>query len=123
VYRDFPLASIHSNAISAAEASGCAFEQDFYWEFHDRLFSMEQGLDRKAYIKYATDLGLDVDAFQECIDSRQYQAEVQADYDFAAQLGIRSTPTFFVNGLAVVGAQPFEVFQQVIERELAGEIP
>ena len=48
---------------------------------------------------------------------------VQADFDFAAELGVRSTPTFFINGIAVVGAQPFDIFQQVIERELAGDIP
>jgi predicted DsbA family dithiol-disulfide isomerase len=57
------------------------------------------------------------------LESDRYQAEVQADYKFAADLGVRSTPTFFINGIAVVGAQPFEVFQQVIEKELAGEIP
>ena len=48
---------------------------------------------------------------------------IQEDYDFAANLGIRSTPTFFINGLAIVGAQPFEVFKQVIDQELAGQIP
>ncbi len=62
-------------------------------------------------------------AFGECLDSRRYQDEVQADFDFAARLGVRSTPTFFINGLPLVGAQPFEVFQQVIDKELAGEIP
>jgi predicted DsbA family dithiol-disulfide isomerase len=57
------------------------------------------------------------------VESNRYAREVQADFDFAAELGIRSTPTFFVNGIAVVGAQPFNIFQQIIERELAGEIP
>jgi protein-disulfide isomerase len=61
--------------------------------------------------------------FTKCVDDRRYQKEVQADYDFAAQLGVRSTPTFFVNGLAVVGAQPFDVFDQIISLELAGKIP
>jgi protein-disulfide isomerase len=46
---------------------------------------------------------------------------VQADFEYAAKLGVRSTPTFFINGIAVIGAQPFEVFKQVIDKELAGE--
>lgn len=123
VYRDFPLASIHSNAIPAAEAANCAREQEAFWEFHDLLFGLSQGLSRDAYLSYARSLGLDEAAFEACLDSRRYQEEVEDDYNFAARLGVRSTPTFFINGLPLVGAQPFEVFQQVIDQELAGEIP
>jgi protein-disulfide isomerase len=123
VYRDFPLESIHVNAKPAAEAANCANEQGVFWDYHDKLFSMELGLSTEAYEEYADQLGLDNQAFQECIESDRYQEEVQADFDFAANLGVRSTPTFFINGIAVVGAQPFEVFQEVIEKELAGEIP
>jgi protein-disulfide isomerase len=123
VYRDFPLESIHVNAKPAAEAANCAYEQGKFWDYHDKLFSMELGLSPEAYQEYATQLDLDTDEFQECLDSGRYQQEVQSDFEFAANLGVRSTPTFFVNGIAVVGAQPFEVFQQVIEQELAGEIP
>ena len=123
IYRDFPLESIHANAKPAAEAANCAYEQGEFWDYHDKLFSMELGLNSEAYQEYATQLELDLDEFQECIESGRYQEEVQSDFEFAANLGVRSTPTFFVNGIAVVGAQPFEVFQQVIEKELAGEIP
>jgi protein-disulfide isomerase len=123
VYRDFPLESIHANAIPAAHAANCAFEQGNFWDYHDKLFSMELGLSPDAYQEYASQLGLDEEQFQECIDSGRYREEVQSDFEFAANLGVRSTPTFFINGIAVVGAQPFEIFQQVIERELAGEIP
>lgn len=123
VFRDFPLSSIHPNALPAAAAANCANEQGKYWEFHDRLFSMELGLNDKAYEAYATQLGLNVPAFLECYQSGRHEDEVQADYDYAAQLGVRSTPTFFINGIAIVGAQPFEVFKQVIDKELAGEIP
>lgn len=123
VYRDFPLDSIHPEARPAAQAANCAYEQGVFWEYHDMLFSMEQELGREAYLEYASRLDIDQDAFNECIESERYQAEVQGDFEFAAQLGVRSTPTFFINGIAVVGAQPFDVFQQVIERELAGEIP
>jgi protein-disulfide isomerase len=123
VYRDFPLESIHPDANSAALAANCAYEQGVFWEYHDMLFSMEQGLGREAYLEYASQLDIDQDAFTDCIESDRYQAEVQGDFEFAAQLGVRSTPTFFINGIAIVGAQSFDVFQQVIERELAGEIP
>ncbi|MGB7094417.1 MAG: thioredoxin domain-containing protein [Anaerolineales bacterium] len=123
VYRDFPLESIHANAYPAAEAANCAYEQGAFWDYHDKLFSMELGLGREAYTEYASQLDLDGEAFKECIESGRYQEEVQLDFEFAANLGVRSTPTFFINGIAVVGAQPFDIFQQVIERELAGEIP
>jgi protein-disulfide isomerase len=123
VYRDFPISNIHPNAMPAALAANCALEQDGFWDYHDKLFRMELGLSTDAYQEYASQLGLDVEEFVECLDSGRYEEEVQADFDFAANLGVRSTPTFFVNGIAVVGAQPFEVFQQVIEQELAGEIP
>jgi protein-disulfide isomerase len=119
VYRDFPLTSIHPNAFPAAEAANCARDQGAFWEFHDRLFT--EGLGDKAYRRYASELGLDMDAFETCIRERRYKDEVQADLTFAANLGVRSTPTFFINGIAIVGAQPFEVFQRVIEGELAGE--
>jgi predicted DsbA family dithiol-disulfide isomerase len=57
------------------------------------------------------------------LKSDRYVDEVEADYQYAAELGVRSTPTFFINGIALVGAQPFELFQELIEKELAGEIP
>ena len=75
------------------------------------------------YIQYAQDLGLDMQSFETCIADHKYQEAVQTDLDFAVNLGVRSTPTFFINGLAVVGAQPLDVFKQVIDKELAGEIP
>lgn len=123
VYRDFPLTSIHPNAEPAAMAANCAHEQDAFWEFHDKLFEQASGLSQEAYISYAEELDLDMDSFTECVESERYKAEVQGDMQYAVNLGIRSTPTFFLNGLPLVGAQPYEVFQEVIEKELAGEIP
>ena len=67
--------------------------------------------------------GLDGSAFEACLDSGKFDDFIQEDMDFSLNLGVRSTPTFFVNGLAVVGAQPLDVFKQVIDQELAGEIP
>jgi protein-disulfide isomerase len=123
VYRDFPLTSIHGDAVPAAEAANCAGEQGAYWEFHEKLFSGQEGLSKEAYKNYASELGLDATAFDQCIKERRYKDEVAADLDFAFNLGVRSTPTFFINGIALVGAQPFEVFKDVIDKELAGELP
>jgi protein-disulfide isomerase len=123
VYRDFPLTSIHSEAVPAAEAANCAFEQGSFWEYHDKLFSGELTLGQDAYLQYASSLGLDMENFEECVASRRYADEVQADFQYAANLGVQSTPTFFLNGIPIVGAQPYEVFKQIIDMELAGEIP
>ncbi|KAA3644115.1 MAG: DsbA family protein [Chloroflexi bacterium] len=124
VYRDFPLTSIHPEAFPAAEAANCAGEQGQYWEYHDKLFvGGPQALSSETYIRYAEELALDMEGFQECVETGRYREEVQADLDFAAQLGVRSTPTFFINGIAVVGAQPFSTFAEVIEGELNGTNP
>jgi len=123
VYKDFPLIGLHDNAAPAAEAADCAGEQGKYWEYHDLLFNGKLKLSTAAFKEYATRLGLDAIKFNDCLTSRRFQSEVEDDYNFAANLGIRSTPTFFINGLALVGAQPFEAFQQVIDQELAGKIP
>lgn len=123
VYRNLPLTSIHPQAMSAAVAALCADEQGAFWPFHEKLFSDELGLSREAYLQYASGLALDGEAFETCIDSGKFDAFIQEDMDFSLNLGVRSTPTFFVNGLAVVGAQPLDVFKQLIDKELAGEIP
>lgn len=107
----------------AAIASLCAGEQGAYWPYHDKLFSDELGLNRNAYIQYAADLELDGSTFEACLDSGKFDDFIQEDMDFSLNLGVRSTPTFFLNGLAVVGAQPIDVFKQLIDQELAGEIP
>ncbi len=122
VYRDFPLTNIHPNATSAASAANCAGDQDLYWEFNEFLYSGSHSLSKTSYLAYADELGMDMDAFTECLESGKYNSEVMADLEFAANFGVSSTPTFFVNGIPVVGAQPFEVFSDLIDKELAGEI-
>ena len=122
VYRDFPLYSIHPNAGPAAEAARCAGEQGSYWEFHELLFNGGQQLSRAGYETNASQLGLDLAGFKACLDEKRYEQAVLADFEYARQLGVQSTPTFFINGIALIGAQPFEIFQEVIELELAGKL-
>jgi protein-disulfide isomerase len=123
VYRNFPLPpSMHPDAMSAAVASLCANDQNAYWAYHDKLFSSDT-LGEETYIQYATDLGLNVEEFTACLSSGKHDEFIKQDTDFSSNLGVQSTPTFFVNGLAIVGAQPLSSFTQIIDKELAGEIP
>jgi protein-disulfide isomerase len=118
IYRDFPLGG-HPEAQPAAEAANCAGDQDAYWEFQDSIFSGAYGYGRSAYEQYAEELGLDMDKFTSCLDTRKYQAEVLEDYNDALKLGVQSTPTFFINDTQLIGAQPYETFKQMVEAELA----
>jgi protein-disulfide isomerase len=123
VYRHLPLTSIHPEAFPSAEASMCANEQNSFWEYHDNIFENQDRLGRDLYMQIASDLKLDTAAFENCLNAGNYRDWVQQDSDFALNLGIQSTPTFFINGLALVGAQPLSAFTQLIDKELAGEIP
>ena len=123
VYKDFPLYGKHENAAPAAEAANCAGDQAKYWEFQEKLFSEELPYNAETYQKYATDLKLNSKQFQDCLSSRKYEQEVLEDYEFASQLGIQSTPTFFINGIPMIGAQPLASFKQLIDQEIAGQIP
>ena len=122
VYRNLPLTSIHPDAMPSAIASLCANDQNAYWDYHEKLFSSEV-LTRETFIQYATDLSLNVEEFTACLDSGKHDEFISQDMDFALNLGVQSTPTFFINGLAVIGAQPLSTFSQIIDKELAGEIP
>lgn len=122
VYRNLPLTSIHPEAMNAAIASLCANDQNAHRNYHKKLFSSEN-FGEETYIQYATDLGLNVEDFSACLSSGKYADFIQQDMDFALDLGVQSTPTFFVNGLAIIGAQPLSNFQQIIDKELAGELP
>jgi protein-disulfide isomerase len=116
VYRDYPITS--SESYIAAQAAECAGDQDAYWAFHDALLSGQYDLGRDAYERIAKTLGLNSDALLACIDSGKYGDEVQKDAHDAASLGITGTPTFFVNGIPLVGAQPLNQFTRVIDSEL-----
>ena len=100
----------------------CAGDQNAFWPYHDKLFS-GASLGNAVYEQYARELSLNLPRFVDCLTEHKFEDVIQADSDFALNLGVSSTPTFFVNGLAIVGAQPLDVFKQLIDKELAGEIP
>lgn len=118
VFKDFPLPN-HPEAPKAAEAAHCAGEQGKYWELHDRMFANQQALQVPMIKQYATDVGLDMNAFNQCLDSGKHAARVAENLRSGEALGVGSTPTLYVNGRPVVGAQPFDYFKAVIDEELA----
>lgn len=120
VYRHFPL-SFHAQAQKAAEASECAADQGKFWEFHDLVFENQDLLQGGVpqLKKWAAELRLNTSKFNSCLDSGEKADKVQSQADEGAALGVTGTPGFFVNGISVVGAQPFSTFKKIIDDELA----
>jgi len=120
VFRDFPL-GFHSDAVPAAVAANCAGEQDKYWEMHDLLMSNQRALDEATLVSHANSLSLDMDKWATCRKDPAQTAEVQKDQEDGAKVGVTGTPAFFVNGIMLSGALPYEQFETIIERELAAK--
>ena len=118
VWKDFPLTSIHPQAFKAAEAGNCAREQGKFWEYHDRLFTNQQALQPEFLKKYAADAGLDAAKFSACLDTAKYSDRVQEQMGIGTGLGVASTPSLFINGRLIAGAQPYETFVSIIDEEL-----
>lgn len=125
VFRDFPIQEIHPEATITAIAAECAEDQGKYFEFHDKVYREQdrRGRDVVRYRvtdlkRWATEIGLEAASFNECVDSERYKDEVASDFKNGADVGIKGTPIFFINGRMIAGAQPFGNFQRVIEEEL-----
>ena len=118
VYRDFPIVGGGTTGFFSAMAANCAGEQGAYWEYHNALFSGDFPLDPSGFEAAAGSLGLDVEQLNECLVSGRHSSEIEADFQAGVALGINSTPTFFVNGLRVIGAQPLANFVNLINLEL-----
>jgi len=119
VWKDFPLTQIHPQAFKAGEAAHCAGDQGKYWELHDVLFGKQAELQPDDLKRHALTLGLDADMFNKCLDSSKYAERVRDGVAEGGQLGVNSTPTIFINGRRLSGAQPYEVFAQMIDEELS----
>jgi protein-disulfide isomerase len=117
-YRDLPLLEMDSALPGSAEAARCAEEQGKFWEYHDLLFE-NQTSGETAYRKYAEIVGLDNERFNACMKSGKFKGPIQEDFAAGIGLGITGTPSFFINGIMITGAQPQSVFEQVIDQELA----
>lgn len=120
-FKQFPL-PFHNHAEQAAVASLCANEQssDLFWKLHYEMFAnQETALDPEGLKKSAKKIGVKMDQFQKCLSENKYLGQVKADMEEGKKIGVKSTPTFFVNGQLVSGAQPLEVFSEIIDEELA----
>jgi protein-disulfide isomerase len=119
VYRHFPISAIHPYALGAALASECANEQGKFWEYHDTLFSNQSNLTKDALLQYADKVKVpDTKQFAQCLDSQKYLSKIQNDLKEGTGYSVEGTPTFFINGNILVGAQPFANFAAAIDSEL-----
>ena len=117
VFRDFPL-SFHPQAQKAAEAGGCAHDQGKFWQLSKLLFENQQALSVGDIKNYASQAGLDVARFSQCLDSDKYREEVLADMRAGQAVGVTGTPAFFINGRMLSGAASFEQFAEIIDDEI-----
>lgn len=115
-YKAFPL-DIHSGALPAAIAARTAQAQGKFWEFHDRIFK-DRDMDLERIFDYASDVGIDPMILARDLDSLDYGPEVRRDMRQARKLGVSSTPTFFINGRIVSGAQPIEDLSAIVDEEI-----
>lgn len=128
VFKDFPIANIHPQAQKAHESARCARElggDEMYWAMHDLLFINQAewaqasvGSHTTVLSALAQEAGMPQAEFDACLDSGRYEEDVLSEVDEGTRLGVRGTPAFFINGRPLSGAQPFDVFQQYIERLL-----
>ncbi len=118
VHRDYPLPSLHPASWKAHEAGRCAAERGKFWEYRELLYKNPPATSTEQLISYASQLGLDASDFRNCVDSGKFKAAVQKDEDEANRLGVQATPTFFVNGQFLAGAQSESEFGRVIDQEL-----
>lgn len=116
VFKHLPLEG-HRNSLPAARAAYCAAEQDRFWQLHDAVFAAGN-LSPPVFEQIASDLGLGLPKFQECVASERSRAAVIKDIEAARLLRIESTPSFVVNGKVIKGALSFAEFQRIIEQEL-----
>ncbi|MGZ3787558.1 MAG: DsbA family protein [Bacteriovorax sp.] len=119
-FKNYPL-PFHSQARLAAEAAQCANEQGskLFWKMHDAMFADQTKLDKDGLYASAKKIGVKEADFKACLEATKYKAVIDSDMAEGQKLGIKSTPTFFINGKLVSGAQPIEVFSEVIDEELA----
>lgn len=112
-----------AKAEEAARAALCAAKQGAFWPMHDLLFARRASWSRRGNVipvlrELARTVGLDDGAFTRCLESDAVEEHVERSTSAARRLGVRGTPTFFVNGKRVVGALPLEAFRQLLLAEL-----
>jgi protein-disulfide isomerase len=120
VWKNFPLTPLHPLAETMSEAAMCANDQGFFWQMSDLLFANQDATDSAALkaLAHQNLTGLNTATFDLCLDSASHSAEIQQDKTDGTNAGVTGTPTFFINGLKVVGNQPLSALQAIIDQEL-----
>jgi protein-disulfide isomerase len=98
VFRNFPLAEVHPNAMNAAVAAEAASPQDKFWEMHDTIFENQQHLSDVDLIKYAAKIGLNIEQFETDFETPEFLEKVESDFESGIRSGVNGTPSFFING-------------------------
>lgn len=121
-----PVLNHRDRSDQSHQAAECAADQGHFWEFHDILFENQNRLwggdIRETVKQLATESGLlDTADFNICIDEQRNLERIKAQDQIRVQAGIKGQPVFFINGDYLVGSQPFEAFQNIIEAKLAAQ--
>lgn len=116
IFRDYPISASHPDALGAALAANCAYEQKKFWEYHDLLYNNQDDLSIENLLLFAQDLNLDFDQFTQCLGDQKYLNEIQNDLVDGMKLGITGTPTFFVNGYKISGVVSYDTWVSILER-------
>jgi predicted DsbA family dithiol-disulfide isomerase len=118
VFRDYPL-EFHPRAVPAGIAARCAGDQGKYWEYHNDLMSADGDLGDADLKARAERVGIDMEAFDACRNSGSHDAVVQTAFADGQALGVTGTPSYFINGRMLVGAQPYQELKKIVDEELA----
>ena len=130
VFRDFPIQSIHPNALPASVAAECANEQGKFKGMHDLLFenqkqwsSLETSPALSTFVQYAKELQMNEEEFTSCLTGGKYIDEIRKDLEDGRNYGVSGTPGFFIGNddvgyVELKGAQPFDSFKRIIDSQL-----
>jgi len=129
-FRDYPFLGqpqtdpAGDESMNSANAARCANDQGKFWDYHDYLYSHQGQEDSGTFSKdnlkkFASDMGLNTTQFNQCIDNNTHLTDAQNDMKEGQGYGVSGTPTVYINGVELVGAQPYSVFKQVIDQELS----
>lgn len=125
IFVNFPLTSVHPRAQKAAEAAECAYDQGKFWEYHDIIYenwdpeAEKDALSDEDLKRYAEEVGLNMNEFNDCFENGKKMLAVQEDYQEAIKLGVTAAPSFYIDGSLIGGAQQYKVFKQIIEYKLS----
>lgn len=121
VFRNYPL--ISEDSINYALSAKCAGEQNKFWEMHDKLFINQEDLSQDTVIKLAQSIQLDINEFRNCVNTEKFTPEIRNDIEDGQTLGVKGTPTFFINGQKIEGDIPLNKLEEIINTIIKNQNP